>query len=97
MDVEVVTPEEFMGDVIGNLNSRRGQIRAVATRSGARVISARVPLVEMFGYATDLRSLSQGRATYTMHFSSYQEVPFNLAEELLFKGKKGQTAKELAM
>jgi len=97
MDVEVVTPEELMGDVIGNLNSRRGQIRAVATRSGARVISARVPLVEMFGYATDLRSLSQGRATYTMHFSSYQEVPFNLAEELLFKGKKGQTAKELAM
>jgi elongation factor G len=97
MDVEVVTPEEFMGDVIGNLNSRRGQIRAVATRSGARVISARVPLAEMFGYATDLRSLSQGRATYTMHFSSYQEVPFNLAEELLFKGKKGQTAKELAM
>jgi elongation factor G len=97
MDVEVVTPEEFMGDVIGNLNSRRGQIRAVATRSGARVISARVPLAEMFGYATDLRSLSQGRATYTMHFSSYQEVPFNLAEELLFKGKKGQTAKELAL
>jgi len=97
MDVEVVTPEEFMGDVIGNLNSRRGQIRAVATRSGARVISARVPLAEMFGYATDLRSLSQGRATYTMHFSSYQEVPFNFAEELLFKGKKGQTAKELAM
>jgi len=97
MDVEVVTPEEFMGDVIGNLNSRRGQIKAVATRSGARVISARVPLAEMFGYATDLRSLTQGRATYTMHFSSYQEVPFNLAEELLFKGKKGQTAKELAM
>jgi elongation factor G len=97
MDVEVVTPEEFMGDVIGNLNSRRGNIKAVATRSGARVISARVPLVEMFGYATDLRSLSQGRATYTMHFSSYQEVPFNLAEELLFKGRKGQSAKELAM
>jgi elongation factor G len=97
MDVEVVTPEEFMGDVIGNLNSRRGNIKAVATRAGARVISARVPLTEMFGYATDLRSLSQGRATYTMHFSSYQEVPFNLAEELLFKGKKGQAEKELAM
>ena len=97
MDVEVVTPEEFMGDVIGNLNSRRGNIKAVSTRAGARVISARVPLSEMFGYATDLRSLSQGRATYTMHFSSYQEVPFNLAEELLFKGKKGQTAKELAV
>jgi elongation factor G len=97
MDVEVVTPEEFMGDVIGNLNSRRGNIKAVATRAGARVISARVPLSEMFGYATDLRSLSQGRATYTMHFSSYQEVPFNLAEELLFKGKQGQAAKELAM
>jgi elongation factor G len=97
MDVEVVTPEEFMGDVIGNLNSRRGNIKAVTTRAGARVISARVPLAEMFGYATDLRSLSQGRATYTMHFSSYQEVPFNLAEELLFKGKKGQTEKELAV
>jgi elongation factor G len=97
MDVEVVTPEEFMGDVIGNLNSRRGNIKAVTTRAGARVISARVPLSEMFGYATDLRSLSQGRATYTMHFSSYQEVPFNLAEELLFKGRKGQAAKELAM
>jgi elongation factor G len=97
MDVEVVTPEEFMGDVIGNLNSRRGNIKAVTTRAGARVISARVPLSEMFGYATDLRSLTQGRATYTMHFSSYQEVPFNLAEELLFKGKKGQTAKELAL
>jgi elongation factor G len=97
MDVEVVTPEEFMGDVIGNLNSRRGNIKAVATRAGARVISARVPLSEMFGYATDLRSLSQGRATYTMHFSSYQEIPFNLAEELLFKGKKGQAEKELAM
>jgi elongation factor G len=61
------------------------------------VISARVPLSEMFGYATDLRSSSQGRATYTMHFSSYQEVPFNLAEELLFKGKKGHTEKELAL
>jgi len=97
MDVEVVTPEEFMGDIIGNLNSRRGNIKAVATRAGARVISARVPLTEMFGYATDLRSLSQGRATYTMHFSAYQEVPFNLAEELLFKGKKRQTEKELAM
>jgi elongation factor G len=97
MDVEVVTPEEFMGDVIGNLNSRRGNIKAVSTRAGARVISARVPLAEMFGYATDLRSSSQGRATYTMHFSSYQEVPFNLAEEFLFKGKKGQAAKELAM
>jgi elongation factor G len=97
MDVEVVTPEEFMGDVIGNLNARRGNIKAVATRAGARVISARVPLSEMFGYATDLRSLSQGRATYTMHFSAYQEVPFNLAEDLLFKGKKGQAEKELAL
>ncbi len=94
MEVEVVTPEEFMGDVIGNLNSRRGSIKAVTTRAGARVISARVPLSEMFGYATDLRSLSQGRATYTMHFSSYQEIPFNLTEELLFKGKKGRAEKE---
>jgi elongation factor G len=97
MEVEVVTPEEFMGDVIGNLNARRGHIKAVTTRAGARVISARVPLAEMFGYATDLRSSSQGRATYTMHFSTYQEVPFNLAEEFLFKEKRGQAEKELAM
>jgi elongation factor G len=86
-----------MGDVIGNLNARRGQIKAVTTRAGARVISARVPLAEMFGYATDLRSLSQGRATYTMHFNTYQEVPFNLAEDLVFKGKRGQAEKELAL
>jgi elongation factor G len=97
MDVEVVTPEEFMGDVIGNLNARRGNIKAVMSRAGARVISARVPLAEMFGYATDLRSSSQGRATYTMHFSAYHEVPFHLAEDILFKGKKGRTEKEVAL
>ncbi len=97
MDVEVVTPEEFMGDVIGNLSGRRGSIKGVTTRAGARVISARVPLAELFGYATDLRSLSQGRATYTMQFWCYQEVPYNLAEELLLRGRKGQAEKELAM
>jgi len=85
MDVEVVTPEEFMGDVIGDLNARRGQIKGLTTRAGARVIAARVPLSAMFGYATDLRSRSQGRATYTMQFSRYEEVPPAIAEEIMAK------------
>ncbi|MGH8055651.1 MAG: elongation factor G, partial [Candidatus Entotheonellia bacterium] len=96
MEVEVVTPEDFMGDVIGDLNARRGMIKAVTTRSGARAISARVPLAEMFGYATDLRSRSQGRATYTMQFGLYQEIPYNLTEEVLYRGK-GHSEKKLAM
>jgi elongation factor G len=85
MAVEVVTPEEYMGDVIGDLNSRRGQIGEMAERSGARVITAQVPLAEMFGYATDLRSRTQGRANYTMQFDSYQPVPKAVSEEIVAK------------
>jgi elongation factor G len=80
--VEVVTPEEFMGDVIGDLNRRRGQVTGMEQRSGAQVINAYVPLAEMFGYATDLRSTTQGRATYTMQFERYEEVPPSIAEKL---------------
>jgi elongation factor G len=82
-EVEVVTPQEYMGDVIGNLSSRRGQIDHMEDRGNAKVITARVPLSEMFGYATDVRSMSQGRATYTMQFLRYEEVPKNLAESVI--------------
>jgi elongation factor G len=82
MEVEVVTPQEFMGDVIGDLNSRRGKILEMAGRAGAQVIAARVPLASMFGYATRLRSLTQGRATYTMQFAVYEPVPPQIYEEL---------------
>jgi elongation factor G len=80
--VEVVTPEEFMGDVIGDLSRRRGQINGMEQRGNAQVISAHVPLAEMFGYATDMRSTTQGRATYTMQFDRYEEVPPNIAEDI---------------
>ncbi len=80
--VEVVTPEEFMGDVIGDLSRRRGQISGMEQRGNAQVVSGHVPLAEMFGYATDLRSTTQGRATYTMQFDRYEEVPPNIAEGL---------------
>lgn len=83
MKVEVVVPEEYMGDVIGDLNARRGKVEGMETRSGARVIRAFVPLAEMFGYATDLRSKTQGRGTYTMQFHHYEEVPKNIAEQIL--------------
>jgi elongation factor G len=83
MKVEVVVPEEYMGDVIGDLNARRGKVEGMETRSGARVIRALVPLAEMFGYATDLRSKTQGRGTYTMQFHHYEEVPKNIAEQIL--------------
>ncbi len=86
MKVEVVTPEEFMGDVIGNLSSKRGQIEGTETRGNARAISAKVPLAEMFGYATELRGMSQGRASFTMEPSHYAEVPANVAE-LVKSGK----------
>ena len=85
MSVEVVTPEENMGDVIGDLNSRRGQIHAMTERSGARVITALVPLSEMFGYVGDLRSRTQGRASYSMVFDSYAEVPQSVAKEIIAK------------
>ena len=85
MAVEVVTPEENMGDVIGDLNSRRGIIQAMEERSGARVVRALVPLSEMFGYVGDLRSKTQGRASYSMQFDSYAEVPANVAKEIIAK------------
>jgi elongation factor G len=87
MKVEVTTPDEFMGDVIGNLNARRGQIDGIDERGTSRMIRAHVPLAEMFGYATELRSMTQGRATYSMEFGRYAEVPSNLANELIAKSK----------
>jgi elongation factor G len=83
MSVEVVTADEYMGDVIGDLNSRRGQVEGVAQRGSAQVITARVPLAQMFGYVGDLRSRTQGRATYTMQFDSYQAVPESIAQEIV--------------
>jgi elongation factor G len=83
MSVEVVTPEDYMGDVIGNLSSRRGKVEGMEQRGNAHVIRAQVPLAEMFGYATDLRSRTQGRATYTMQFNSYQEVPESVSREIV--------------
>ena len=85
MKVEVVTPEEYMGDVIGDLNSRRGQIQEMNTRGNANVIDAMVPLANMFGYVNNLRSLTQGRANYSMQFDHYEEVPTNVAEEVKAK------------
>ncbi len=82
-DVEVIVPEEYMGDVIGDMNSRRGHILGMEPRAGAQAIHAQVPLAEMFGYATDLRSATQGRATYTMQFSHYAEVPTSIASEII--------------
>ncbi len=87
MAVEVTTPEDFMGDVIGDLNSRRGQIQAMEERSGARVVKALVPLSEMFGYVGDLRSRTQGRASYSMQFHSYAQVPTNVATEIIAKAR----------
>jgi elongation factor G len=83
MQVEVVTPEDYMGDVIGDLSSRRGKVEGMEQRGTAQVIKSQVPLSEMFGYATDLRSRTQGRATYTMQFDSYQQVPESIAEEIV--------------
>ncbi|MFN8171412.1 MAG: elongation factor G [Candidatus Nanopelagicales bacterium] len=87
MGVEVTTPEDFMGDVIGDLNSRRGQIQAMEERSGARVVKALVPLSEMFGYVGDLRSRTQGRASYSMQFDSYAQVPANVQLEIIAKAR----------
>jgi elongation factor G len=85
MRVEVVTPEEYMGDVIGDLNSRRGQVNGMDSRGNARVVTAMVPLANMFGYVNNLRSMSQGRAQYSMHFDHYSEVPANVSEEIRAK------------
>ncbi|PPR50776.1 MAG: Elongation factor G [Alphaproteobacteria bacterium MarineAlpha5_Bin5] len=85
MKVEVVTPEEYMGDVIGDLNSRRGQVQEMSTRGNANVVDASVPLANMFGYVNNLRSLTQGRANYSMQFDHYEQVPSNVAEEVKAK------------
>ena len=85
MAVEVVTPEEYMGDIIGDLNARRGQISDMDQRGIARVVTANVPLANMFGYVNNLRSLSQGRAQYTMQFSHYEQVPQNVADDIKAK------------
>ena len=86
-DVEVVVPEEYMGDIIGDLSARRGRIGGMFIRSDARVIAASVPLSEMFGYATRMRSISQGRAIYSMQFSRYETLPQAVAEEIVAKVK----------
>jgi elongation factor G len=83
MAVEVVTPEEYLGDVMGNLNSRRGRVEHLEPVGNAQQIKAMVPLAEMFGYATDVRSMTQGRATFTMQFDHYEEVPQSIAAELV--------------
>jgi len=85
MDVEVTVPEDFTGDVIGDLNSRRGRIQNMQARGNAQIVTAQVPLAEMFGYSTDLRSATQGRATYTMQFAHYEQVPGSIAEEIVAK------------
>jgi elongation factor G len=85
MKVEVITPEDYMGDVIGDINSRRGQVSNLEPRDNVQVVAAKVPLAEMFGYVNSLRSLSQGRAQYTMVFDSYQTVPHNVADEIIAK------------
>jgi elongation factor G len=83
MSVEVVVPEQYMGDVIGDLSSRRGKVERMEPRAGTQVITSKVPLASMFGYATDLRSMTQGRANYTMHFSHYDEAPKSVAEGII--------------
>jgi elongation factor G len=85
MSVEVVTPEEYMGDIIGDITSRRGRVQSMEARGNAQVINCRVPLSEMFGYATDLRSKSQGRANYSMQFASYEQAPKSISEEIVAK------------
>jgi elongation factor G len=87
MKVEVVAPEEYMGAITGDINSRRGRIESINSRPGTQVITSLVPLSEMFGYSTDLRSATQGRATYTMHFHRYEEAPRSVREEVIAKVK----------
>jgi elongation factor G len=92
MRVEVVVPEEYMGPVIADLNSRRGQLQGRESRGGTEIINVRVPLAEMFGYATEIRSRTQGRGSFTMHFSHYEQAPANIAEEIIGKNT-GEKAK----
>jgi len=87
MNVEVVTPDAFMGDVLGDLSARRGKIGGMTQRGEAQVIASTVPLSEMFGYSTRLRSMTQGRAVYSMEFAHYEEVPKSKAEEIIAKVK----------
>ncbi len=87
MEVEVVTPSDFLGDVIGDLSARRGKIGGMTQRGDAQVVAADVPLAEMFGYSTTLRSMTQGRAVYTMQFDHYEEVPKNIAETIISEGE----------
>jgi elongation factor G len=83
MAVEVITPEDYLGDVMGNLNARRGRVEHLEPSGNAQSIKASVPLAEMFGYATDLRSMTQGRATFTMQFDRYEQVPQSIASEIM--------------
>jgi elongation factor G len=91
MAVEVVTPEDYAGTIMGDLSSRRGRIEGMEHRAGSQVIKAIVPLAEMFGYATHMRSSTQGRAEYSMHFARYEEAPRHVAEEIIAK-TQGKTA-----
>jgi elongation factor G len=88
MKVEVLTPEEFMGSIIGDLNSRRGKILNMTARHSTQVIAAEVPLASMFGYSTDLRSMSQGRASYSMEFTQYLQAPPNVAAEIISRATR---------
>ena len=83
MRIEVVVPEEYMGEIITDLNSRRGRVRSMEAKGGTQIVNARVPLAEMFGYATDLRSRTKGRATYSMHFDRYEQVPRTVGDEII--------------
>jgi elongation factor G len=85
MKVEVVTPEDYMGDVMGDLNRRRGIVQGMEDAPAGKIVRSEVPLAEMFGYATDLRSMSQGRATYSMEFEKYSEAPKNIVETIISK------------
>ena len=95
MSVEVVVPEEYMGTIIGDLSSRRGRIEGIEHRAGSQVIKAMVPLAEMFGYATNMRSNTQGRATFSMHFSRYEEAPRAVAEEIVAREVQGERARRV--
>jgi elongation factor G len=83
MRLEVVVPEQYMGEIITDLSSRRGRVRSMEAHGGTQIVNARVPLAEMFGYATDLRSRTQGRATFSMHFERYEQVPQQVSEEVV--------------
>ena len=89
MAVEIVVPEEYMGDVIGDVNQRRGRVEGMEMRGGSQIIKTYVPLAEMFGYATDLRSRTQGRGNFTMHLHGYEQAPVNVAEEVISKVRGG--------